>query len=179
MPHHKRLLPRLPMFAALLLLAACASEPKILVPEHESAEKQFAFALNNEMRTASVPTSEREKLFPYVAEPYEEVIRRYPDDKQYTPQAILRLGDLYRNVRKDHKKAIKYYERARKGYADNDAVQIYAKLSRAKCLETLGKKVEARAIYKECYELYAGHPDKKIQEQVKEARMLYNRVIKE
>jgi len=162
------------------LLAACSwvKRETYLVPEKRNAQEQFAYAANFELRTKALATPKQSQVYPPITQAYEAVIARFPQDPLYTPQAILKVGDLYMEQKK-YRTALGYYDQARKKYADQDKVQAYSQLHRAQCYELLGDAARARDVYKQIVDLYSNHADPYVQKIVKQAQELYDRVLKE
>ncbi|MCX7045122.1 MAG: tetratricopeptide repeat protein [Candidatus Sumerlaeota bacterium] len=174
--------PRIELLIALaglsLLASACRPGQSILVPKQANAYNQYRFAYEYRNRAMQflVPPDKRPEMYERIVKTYEAVIEFYPEDTDVTPLAYVDLGDIYAEQRK-FSDAFSYFEMAQKKYATNDKIQAYSRLRRGELYEITGKKVKARDLYKECYEMYQGHPDKAVKEISDRAYKLYNKVM--
>jgi tetratricopeptide (TPR) repeat protein len=166
---------------ALLTVAAvgCLFRPKsqYLIPDKEDAKAQYYFAAQFEEQQRQRPIADTKELYRPIIEAYQKVVDRFPDDQVHTPLALLDIGERLFTL-KSPDKALRYFDTAYKRYPDNHFVQARSIFLRGRCHEALGRNEKARDHYKDCVDLYSGHPDKLIKETVAEARALYDRVMK-
>lgn len=164
--------------AALLAVVACAPReraPEILFPDLKNAAEQYRFAVEFRYKQTQRPTRNIEDQTWPIIVGFQKVVERFPDDKTYTPLAVLDIGDAYYRMG-EFEEALKRYERAYRDYVEIDFVQAKSILMRGSCSQALGRHAEANKLYRECFELYGGHPDELIQELVRRAERLYRQV---
>src|SRR5690606_15945003 len=117
--------------AAVLSLAGCAgissqadkAEGALVIPTHPTAQTQYGFAkVYHNSQLISPELSRRKTQMARISSAYEKVIQNFPQDQQFTPLAMMELGDCAAQA-DDMTKARGYYAQARAGFPQNEYVQ--------------------------------------------------------
>jgi tetratricopeptide (TPR) repeat protein len=149
---------------------------KILIPQYETAEEQFVFAMKTKTGTMKgFDEKTRKEQLRRIEASFYEVINTFPDDTKYTPAAYLTLGNTYLDY-KQWKKAMDIYQEAIERYPGQEDVQLFGHYGLGVAYDRLEKYSDAREQYKICIERFGDDPRSSYQNIVEKARSRYGRI---
>lgn len=156
------------------LLAGCGN--KILIPTFDTAREQLIFArAQKQNQILSTDLKRRKQQMRSVVGAFEEVIKRFPDDTQYTPAAYIGMGEVYYMFH-DYKDAVKVYRTALRKYPDQDDIQVFALYGLGLAHERLHNYAEALAYYKEVIDRFGDDEREQVKKIVRQCEILYSHV---
>jgi tetratricopeptide (TPR) repeat protein len=183
-----RLVLLLPLFAGISLSASgCGwvrswfveDRTEFLVPEYSTAREQYNFAeYQRQLTTPSSLEERRKEQMNKIIAVYEAVEDRFPEDREFTPLARVKLGVLWqgRPERESKQKAIDYFQLCQQLYPEDDHILAFSLLKEGITLDTLGRFESAQAKYREVFERFGQSGDPELRVLSNEARSLYNKV---
>ncbi|GAB4312631.1 MAG: hypothetical protein Kow0059_03300 [Candidatus Sumerlaeia bacterium] len=161
------------VLASLICGLGCAHwARKPVIPQLPTAREQFFYALERRERLARTPIKNEEMHDEYMAviRAYEDVIERFPDDRQYTPMAHLAAGTLYNKIN-EPARALKHWDILLDKYGDSDAELNAAALTgKGESLSMLGRYDEARLVFLKCIDTYENDSNDTVKNQVVRCR---------
>lgn len=147
------------------------------IPEEDNARDQLAVALNQQTRARSTfDEDDRSRELRKAIAAFQMVEVRFPTDTQYTPAAIVSMGEIYFSMG-EYEAAIEQFERAAISYEDQPDIAIAAVMGLGRSYDKLGRTADAQRAYKRVIDDFSSSQDPKLREQVAEARRRY-RVIR-
>lgn len=165
---------RFVLFLSLLASIGCArSTPEVFVPIQETAELQYAYAVNYRSKhdLALRDMKEMERLLrtrEAVRQTFGKVIEYFPEDKSVTPLAKLELADMVAKMdqpklkpsKRELKRAIKEFQHLREEYPDFEYIQAKAAYDEALCWKALGDFEQAQKLFKDVADHYEHNKDR-------------------
>ncbi len=162
--------------APALIGAAPKASEKLVIPDYPTSKDQYMFAsMYEQNQITGSNIKQRKEQLGKVAQCYERVVNRFPEDQTFTPRAVLELGDCAAQS-SDFNKAKSLYNSAMQNYPDDEYIQ-----ARAMCAVGLIQDLEkdhegAKATYKEIMDRYGNSRSGAVREIVKRASTLYFKV---
>ncbi|MBN1516206.1 tetratricopeptide repeat protein [Candidatus Sumerlaeota bacterium] len=160
---------------ALILCSCVRKQPLSVIPDKDTAESQYLYAYMYHKST--IPPAESQALHAmYIGLilRYQKVVERFPDDMQYTPEAILHIARLM-NAQNQNQRCVNYLEAALPLYRDKlPQFEARALYRIGLSLDRQKKYAEAKVIYKECTQKFSGYTDPVIKDSVMRCNRLYN-----
>jgi len=154
-------------------------EPEFVVPTFDTAMEQYAFAERNRRQMVrSMDKDRRAEQDARVKVLYQTVADRFPDDKEYTPQAKFVAAALLSGSQ-DQEDKFEAYNRLQeiiRDYGDNDRVLARALLQRGRVCDSLQRYEEALDSYREVFDRYKDSLVPELKEIAAQARKLFNQV---
>lgn len=162
------------ILVASMLLAGCSrgSDPKVYVPIQETAQLQYAYAVNyrskNELILRDQKDMERlERTREAVRQTFEKVVEYFPNDREVTPLARLDLADMqakldqpkWKATKRELKRAIETFQGLRAEYPEFEFVQVKASYDEAMCWKSLGEFEKAQSMFRDVAENYRNNKD--------------------
>lgn len=160
------------LFAAIAASSTgCALSRRPIIPELDTAEDQFIFALDRrtQLKRRLVKPDDVKKETRDVIAAYEKVVERFPDDTRHTPMARLAIGSLNLNIN-EAKPALKQFELVQQNYPDDAELQAVALTGMAESLMLLARYEEARLTLLKCIETYENEESESIKSNVVRCR---------
>jgi tetratricopeptide (TPR) repeat protein len=156
------------------VLVACGT--KILVPTFDTARDQLIFArAQKQNQIFSTDPKKRKQQMRSLVGAFEEVIKRFPDDTEYTPAAYIGMGEAYYMFH-DYKNAEKAYSIALRKYPDQDDIQLFALYGLGLAHERLHNYAKALASYKEVIDRFGHDEREQVKEVVRQCEILYSHI---
>jgi tetratricopeptide (TPR) repeat protein len=157
-----------------LLLLGCATPPRKsaeLQLRYTAARNLFEQTANRyHLPSADLQGAEKAKLLDLAAAGYEQMLKKYPEQKFWCAQALRNLGDV-RAAQGRLDEAIKLYSRVAEEYPQQDWEVLLAWRSAADRLWDAGRQDEAREFYRKIVEQFdSGEEPTLIRRMVENAR---------
>lgn len=162
------------LMVCFALLAGCGT--KIWIPTFDTARDQLMFA--REQKANQILSTDRKKRHQQMREiilAFQAVIKRFPDDAEYTPAAYVSMGDAYYTFRR-YKDAVKTYRTALKKYPDQDDIQLFALYGLGLSYDRLRNYDKAQFYYKNCIDRFRDDEREQFKKIVHECEVLYGQV---
>jgi tetratricopeptide (TPR) repeat protein len=173
-----------PITFLIFFLAGCAglssqadkAESALVIPTHPTAQSQYGFAkVYHNSQLISPELSRRKAQMARISSAYEKVVQNFPQDTQFTPLAMMEMGDCAAQA-DEMAKARGYYAQARAAYPQNEYVQARVLFSEGKLLEAEGKFVESKAVFKQVMDRFGKSESVRVRDVAQRASTLYYQV---
>lgn len=151
--------------SAVIFLPGCFlwPKPRYVIAEMPTAQEQFAIAFDA-YRVASGyygQSDQKDEATGEAEAALRMVVKRFPEDEEYRPQAQILLARCMLLLREDYKKAAEYYRTALDDNPNVPLVQQVGLYELGLALDGAGKYSEAKNIYQSYIDRYSDDPDLK------------------
>lgn len=149
---------------------------KLIIPDYPTPKEQYNFA--RMYQSSQVRTSDklrRDTQLDKAIQAYRKVLELYPNDEQFTPLALLNIGDCV-GMKKDYRGARAVYAEASQRWPHLELIQARAAYSTARTLDQEQKFEEGKVIYKNIMEQYGNSEDPAVRQIAKLSAQNYYRL---
>jgi tetratricopeptide (TPR) repeat protein len=141
----------------IVLISGCFSKTATPVAKPQTSAKELFehTAKNFQIPSAEAKDSEKTTLQDKAAAGYEQLLKSFPDDPLYAPQAERNLGNI-RAAQGRIDEAVKHFDAVGKKYPSQDWEVLMAWKSAGDLLWESGRKDEAKKFYQSIISRYDG-----------------------
>jgi tetratricopeptide (TPR) repeat protein len=169
------------MLGVMLLLQsgvgmAADKAATLVIPDYPSAKDQYNFAMMyQKTQFMSAEAAEKKQQIDKIAQCYQRVIDNFPRDTEFTPRAVLQLGDCQAMLMQADK-ALMYYRTVLNDCAEDEYLHARALFATGQMMDMKKDYVGGKAIYKEVMDRFSNSSNPTVREITKRASVLYFQV---
>jgi tetratricopeptide (TPR) repeat protein len=147
-------------------------QSQLVIPDFPTAQEQFAFAKAYQGSQITSPELDKRRVqMDKVGQYYNRVLVNFPNDPQYVPLTYLELGDCA--AQSDYfDKSIQAYQQAM-SISQDEFIQVRAQYSIARIYDSMGRYVDAKAIYKRLIDEHKTTESGRVKDVLKRAYQRY------
>lgn len=160
--------------------AGCTKPTVVVIPELDTAQEQYLFALGRESQTPILSKDKRrrdEQLHILLAA-HSAVIDRFPEDNYFRPRAMVMKAAvlLKTDWPRSEQDALALLAEVERSFPEDDELLATSLLVQGKVYDALKQYDRAQQKYREVFDRFGKSADPALRQRAAEARSRYNRV---